>query len=196
MNPFETYQLFNALRLHFTSTYDFFKFHGKIRCTIESFHRRKDKRFFVRLSKSFMDDELKEFIISVMLLDPEKWIGEVFNDEVNEFHVKRMGNLQSLSYIFRDDLMKLLGNVKSPNDLLLIKDTYPKLLHGYMYGDIQIETICILDNLLGFIQYWNDNIKDTIIWPLYYQKIVKYSPFLHYDVVKYKNTLKDIMSCG
>lgn len=196
MNAFETFRLYRALKLHFTTTYDYIKFHGKVKCTPESFYRRNDKGFFNTLSKQYRDDELKEIIISAHIFKADIWVGEILSVDVQDYHSQRMGTLQSLSYVFQEDMRNLLDTVNSPKELLSIGSHYPKLLTEYLDGSIRLETICILNGLIGFVQYWKDNIKDNIIWPQYYQKITKYSPLLDYDVVKYKDTLKNIMSCG
>jgi hypothetical protein len=47
-NGFECYALFHALKLHFTSKYDFVKYSGKTNVTQDSFMIRKDKFTFYK----------------------------------------------------------------------------------------------------------------------------------------------------
>ena len=51
MNEFECYSTYTALKLHFTSDYDYFKYNGKCNVTLSSFNKRKEKFFFKKLSR-------------------------------------------------------------------------------------------------------------------------------------------------
>ena len=51
VTPFEVYQNYLSLKSHFTNPkYDYFKYNKKVRATITSFNRRKDRYFFERTS--------------------------------------------------------------------------------------------------------------------------------------------------
>ena len=52
MNEFEAYKEYIALKLHFTSDYDYFKYNGKTNVTLHSFEERKDKYHFKRLRRN------------------------------------------------------------------------------------------------------------------------------------------------
>ena len=52
MEPFEVYQKYLALRTHFKSdSYDYFRYHGKLKGNRDKFETRKDKYHFYKLSK-------------------------------------------------------------------------------------------------------------------------------------------------
>ena len=55
MNEFEAYQKYIALKLHFTSDYDYFKYNGKTNVTLNSFNERKDKFHFKKIVKKYGD---------------------------------------------------------------------------------------------------------------------------------------------
>ena len=59
-DPFESYKLYNALKLHFESKYDAVKYNYKTSVTPNSFFKRKDKYFFAKLAKTH-GKHLKEF---------------------------------------------------------------------------------------------------------------------------------------
>ena len=55
-DPFESYKLYNALKLHFeTDGYDAIKYHFKTSIKPTSFFKRKDKFFFAKLAKTYED---------------------------------------------------------------------------------------------------------------------------------------------
>jgi hypothetical protein len=58
----------------------------------------------------------------------------------------------------------------------------------------QTETLCILASLLKFLPMWKEKIQDTIIWPNFYMKVLKYSAFLPKDDMKYKLILKKVLN--
>ena len=51
---FDAYKVYLALRQHFTSVYDYFKYNGKVRAGVESFLKRKDKFVASRQQKSLL----------------------------------------------------------------------------------------------------------------------------------------------
>jgi hypothetical protein len=55
---------------------------------------------------------------------------------------------------------------------------------------INFETVIILDDILSFSKRLNKNIKETVLWPKLYDRMIRYKPFLIYNVTKYKKTLK------
>jgi hypothetical protein len=59
-----------------------------------------------------------------------------------------------------------------------------------MEENVTIETLCILQDIMGFFRLWK-NIDDDIIWPIWKQKCEKYLPFIDYDKNKYKIILKE-----
>ena len=50
-DAFDLYTYYVAVKQHFTSDYDFFKYGGKLRLKQTSFDTRKDKFFFYKLTK-------------------------------------------------------------------------------------------------------------------------------------------------
>ena len=51
---FDAYKTYLALKRHFTSDYDYFKYNGKVRAGVESFLKRNDKFFFRKLITSYI----------------------------------------------------------------------------------------------------------------------------------------------
>ena len=64
MDPFDSYKLYNALKLHFENeVYDAVKYNFKTTVNANSFFQRKDKYFFAKLAKTYPKD-LKEIYVS------------------------------------------------------------------------------------------------------------------------------------
>ena len=69
MTGYEAYELFQALKRHFTQEkFDFFKYRGHINTSKEAFENRKDKWHFYKLSRKFgTKQELTDFLIANFL---------------------------------------------------------------------------------------------------------------------------------
>ena len=42
-----------------------------------------------------------------------------------------------------------------------------------------------------FSKQLNKNINEKVLWPKLYDRMIRYKPFIKYNVTKYKKTLKD-----
>lgn len=197
MTGYETFEIFQSLKLHFTTDkYDFFKYGGKTNVSITNFENRKDKYHFYKLSRKFDNkDVLINFIVANFVEDSAKWIGDLLLEEAQSNYLKRQKVIQSLSYTFENDCKELFADSKNPNDILkTINGNYPILLTKALRKEIEIETVIILNRILQFIPNWSKQIADTIRWPDYQRKLEKYAAFLPEDVVKYKLLLKKVIN--
>lgn len=193
---YEAFGLFQSLKLHFTSdTYDFFKYNGKSRISVDAFENRKDKYHFYKLSRRLTNrDELIMFIVANLLNNENLWVGDLLTEESETVFRQRQKVLQSFSYIFDNDCHRIFDGCSNPNELLTVNDgDYPILLTKTLQKDVEIETLCVLNKILGFVPKWKNQIADTIRWPIVQRKIVKYSEFLPSDVTKFKMILKKVI---
>lgn len=184
---FELYMYYLALKRHFTTDYDFFKYNGKVRANQQSFENRKDKYQFYKLSRR---KDAKEFILANMLFDPTLWIGDLLdNEKAEEVFNDWTKRQQSLSYMFKNDLSELNEDF---NSNILVKDgQHPRLLQLYHMRRINLETLVIIDDLVNNFSYWERKISDPIMFPSINKLVSKYRPFLTYDRKKMKSILLD-----
>ena len=79
VQPFDCYKAYLGLKNHFTKdNYDYHRYGGKSRASLNSFYKRRDRFFFEKLSRQKNDDEVIEFFVSnfVTCDDPQSlWIG-------------------------------------------------------------------------------------------------------------------------
>jgi tetrahydromethanopterin S-methyltransferase subunit G len=193
---YEAFGIFQALKLHFTSdSYDFFKYNGKSKVSVDAFENRKDKYHFYKLSRRLSNrDELIMFIVANFVQNENIWVGDLLTEESETIYRQRQKVIQSLSYIFENDCRKLFDNIDNPNEFLKVTNgEYPVLMTKTLQRDIEIETLCIMNKILGFMPNWNNKIEDTIRWPLFYRKVIKFSEFLPKDVSKFKFILKKVI---
>lgn len=185
-DAFELYIYYLALKRHFTSDYDFFKYGGKVKADINSFERRKDKFFFYKLSKK---KEAKDIILANMVEDPSLWIGDIFEDKFEARYLDWLKRKQTLTYSFKREISQLADDIES--DIITEDGQYPKLLRLYLTKNISVETLIILNDVIKFFGYWNKNISDNILWPDINKKCKNYRPFLEYDFDKMRKIVLD-----
>jgi len=190
MTGYEAFSLYNSLKLHFSSdTYDYFKYHGKSNISVDSFEKRKDKYHFYKLSRRNEAEDYIQFLVSNFLNNDKCWAGDLLQDEALTAYRDRMKVIQSLTYMFTEDCRKLKDVCENPNDLLKTDGDYPVLLTMTLRKEIQFETLCIMNSIMGFLPMWRRKITDTIRFPEVHRKIVKYTPFIPFDKEKMKTIL-------
>jgi|TARA_B110000444_G_C18724916_1_gene540361 hypothetical protein len=190
-DPFESYKLYNALKLHFeTDGYDAIKYHFKTSVKPTSFFNRKDKYFFAKLANTY-ENELKEFYVANFKNDV-KYVGDMLNEGGERYYRDHKKVMESLTYQFQTDINKL-NDMDIPFDSLFEAEdnSHPLIIKLWMQEEILLETVVILDSILGFVERENKKITDTIIWPEIYRKIMKYRPFVKFDRNKCLNLLKE-----
>ena len=76
MTSYEVYNLYLAIKLHFTSdTYDYFKHNAKVNSSMNTFLKRNDRFFFHKLNTKYTKDEIIDYFISNFFASSKTWIG-------------------------------------------------------------------------------------------------------------------------
>jgi hypothetical protein len=189
---YDAFALFHGLKLHFTTNYDYVKYHGKISIGKDAFMLRKDKFHFYKLSRKYKKDELFGFYIANLLHNPKCWAGDLISDDADSEYKVWLKTQQSLTYLFEQDLSTAFDMVDNPEELLKVVDgQYPILYNLYLHDKVKKETVMILNNFMNFIPMWSKKIDDDIIFPEFVKSCEKYKPFFSYDEQKMKKILKD-----
>ena len=72
---FDVFKVYLAVKLHFTSNYNYFDYDGKVNCKLETFTKRNDRYFFHKLSKKYGKDEILDFFVSNFCENDKKSVG-------------------------------------------------------------------------------------------------------------------------
>ena len=192
--PVDAYRCYLSLKNHFTKdSYDYHKYCGKSRATVQSFYKRKDRFWFEKVSRQKTDQEIVEFFVSnfISCTDPSKlWIGEMMREGDDRYEQWKKRN-QSLSYVFKEESEKLFEN-KKLEEVFDCKKGHPPILKNFLSGNISIETLVIYDRIFLFGNKFDKRLKDPV-WETVSMKMKKYSPFLNIDVLRYRKILKEII---
>ncbi len=195
MTPFEVYKTYLALKNHFTKdSYDYFKYCGKSRASLDSFHKRKDRYFFERMSRQKTDDEIKAYFVAnfAECSDSQNlWIGEIIRggESVYKDWLKKV---QSLTYLFKTESEVFIRKDNFESLFDCKNGQHPDLLKKYLQKAISLETLVILDVILNYSSKFDKKLSDPV-WETVGLKIKKYKPFLNIDESKFKQILKEIV---
>ena len=189
MEPIDVYLMYCAMKAHFGNTdYDFITYKGKSRVSRDSFYKRKDRFFFVKLSRKYKEyDEIKNYFISNFIKDRNGYISSFNNENYENWKIRRY----SFYGIFSEEIKPF---VKEFNPLFEVKKSeHPKLMKEFLGGRLSLETLIVLDELVKFTKKWNQKLKDDIIW-LDLNKIMNdYKRFLTIDKNKYRIQLLNLI---
>ena len=195
MTPFEVYKNYLAFKNHFTKKeYDYFKYCGKSRASLESFHKRKDRFFFEKTSRQKSDDEIKFYFVAnfVECSDSQNlWIGEIIKNG-EEVYKNWLKKIQSLSYLFKTEANVFINKENFNSLFNCKKGQHPEILKLYLQNAITLETLVILNCILDYVSDFDTKMTDPV-WETVSLKIKKYTPFLNIDIAKYKKMLKEIV---
>ena len=192
--PYNAYREYLALKNHFVKdTYDYFKYNKKVRATIQSFYKRKDRMWFEKVSRQKSDQEITDFFVAnfVSCPDPETlWIGEMIKEGEGRYK-NWQKKIQSLSYIFKEE-SQLLFEENKFEDVFKCSKGHPVLLKKFLSGKISLETMVIYDKIFLFGNKFDKKLQDPV-WQTVSRRIKKYNPFLHIDVLHYRKILKEVI---
>lgn len=192
MTPFDCYKTYLAFKNHFTKeSYDYHKYCGKSRATLDSFYKRKDRYFFEKTARQRSDKEVENFFIANFVLcdDPQSlWIGEIIRSG-NSNYLEWQKKIQGLKYLFKQETEKLFSQNKL-DDVFNCSKGHPILLKRFLTKDVSLETMVIYDNIFAYCKNFDKNLLDPV-WKTVSLKIKKYRPFINIDVFEYKKIVKE-----
>ena len=182
MEPIDVYLMYCAMKAHFgKSDYDFVTYKGKTRIKRDTFYKRKDRSFFVRLARKYKtEQEIQNYFVANFIRDKKGYIAN-FNDENYEsWKLKRQGFFD----LFEVEMKPL---VEAFEDLFTVTNgQHPKLMKEFLGGRVSLETIIILDELVGYGPQWDTELRDDIIWIDLNNLMNNYERFLTIDQEQYK----------
>lgn len=188
ISDYEAYKLYVAVKLHFTTSYDVFKYNGRVNCPVAAFNKRNDRKLFNKLAERFnKPKDIIEYYVANFAYGNSNVIYSM--DEAEENYETWMKRKESITYEFSKQMNFLLtyleNNNKTYQQLFSIETGVPELLTLYMRGDIHLETLVIIDEYENFLPSWEPLI---LIWGEQLQILNKVKRFVRFDKDKLKHT--------
>jgi hypothetical protein len=182
MEPIDVYLMYCAMKAHFgKSDYDFVTYKGKTRIKRDTFYKRKDRSFFVRLVRKYKtEQEIQNYFVANFIKDKKGYIANFSNENYESWKLKRQGFFD----LFEVEMKPL---VEAFEDLFTVTNgQHPKLMKEFLGGRVSLETVIILDELVNFGPDWDKSLKDDIIWIDLNNLMNNYERFLTIDQEQYK----------
>ncbi len=193
LDPLNCYKTYLALKNHFTKpNYDYQKYCGKVKASLQAFYKRKDRMWFEKMSRQKTDEEIINFFVAnfVCCDDPQSlWIGEIIRDGESRYKNWKK-RTESISYFFKEEVDSVFTSKNFENMFMIEGNKHPQLLKEHLQGKISLETMVILNNILNYKSDFDKKLQDPI-WEFVSLRILKYSSFLHTDIFKCKKILKE-----
>ena len=182
MESIDVYLMYCAMKAHFgKSDYDFVTYKGKTRIKRDTFYKRKDRSFFVKLSRKYnAEEQIKNYFISNFIKDKKGYIANFTDENYESWKLKRKNFFE----IFEVEMKPL---VESFENLYVVENRqHPKLMREFLGGRVSLETLIILDELVGYGTTWIEEMKDDIIWIDLNNLMDNYERFLTIDQEQYR----------
>jgi len=160
MEPIDVYIMYCAMKAHFSrKDYDFNKYGGKTKVSRDSFFKRKDRHFFVKLSRKYSTDiEIKNYYISNFIKDKRGYIANFSDENYKSWLLKRSG-------FFEQFVIELSPYIKEFQPLFEVEgNNHPKLLKEFLGSRVSLETMIVLDELVEYGKNWDKLLEGDIIW--------------------------------
>ena len=177
---FEAFKVYNAIRLHFTTEYDFFKYNGKTRVTEKSWAARQDRFFFKKIERSIGIENLVPFFVSNYIDRDTLWSKDLIGTRAKNHY--KLFNKEEHYNTFRGDLAYLISLYKNTDDLLNAPQmSHPNLLKAYIIKSISPITMIILQSLVKYSNMWNATIVSDPQWSAVRSYLGKLNEFVIFD---------------
>ena len=182
MEPIDVYLMYCAMKAHFgKGDYDFVTYKGKTRIKRDTFYKRKDRSFFVKLSRKYKtEQEIQNYFVANIIKDKKGYIANFSDENYESSKLKRQGFFD----MFEVEMKPL---VEAFEDLFVVNNgQHPKLMREFLGGRVSLETVIVLDELVNFGPDWDKALEDDIIWNDLNNLIDNYERFLTIDQEQYK----------
>ena len=186
MSAFDAYRIYNALKLHFnTEKYDYFKYCGKVKTKVIP---ESQYYIFDKVSKRYSTD-IEKFYVANFIENNNLWVNDLLSDVCEEKFASWKRKNESLTYVFKSDIISLKDEFDDLNLILRVEKDYPILMKKVMQEKINIETLLLTNSIIKFFDMWEKKMKDDLIWQPFSLKCKKYYKFLKFD----QNSIKQIL---
>jgi len=160
MDGYQAYQIYNALKLHFTSNYDAVKYNFRTSAKRDSFERRRDRYFFEKLSRRFDKEKLIQFCTANLIHDPTVWVGSMTDAIHNDY----IGRHDKLTYMLTQDMNLMVDRGYSFDQICTTSDNFSSnpLLEALRASEISHESVVLVDILVNFLNRLKSDLSDPL----------------------------------
>ncbi len=203
---FKAWKTYHGMYLHFTTTYDYFKYYGNASwgtvASMEKYFAKFEHQtgfswqrgFFTALGKKYVEElDLIYYYLSQMTrgkMYPTEFLDEYFDDYKNK--------MDSFSLHLQRNMKVVVEYMKEYNlefNELFVGPgiNHPPILKLLLGEDISLETFTVLDIILGFTKILDNKLVDPI-WRDQKTLCYNYKPFLEVNVDSKRKLIRDVLN--
>ena len=203
---FKAWKTYHGMYLHFTTTYDYFKYYGNASwgtvASMEKYFAKFEHQtgfswqrgFFTALGKKYVVElDLIYYYLSQMTrgkMYPTEFLDEYFDDYKNK--------MDSFSLHLQRNMKVVVEYMKEYNlefNELFVGPgiNHPPILKLLLGEDISLETFTVLDIILGFTKILDNKLVDPI-WRDQKTLCYNYKPFLEVNLDSKRKLLRNVLN--
>ena len=203
---FKAWKTYHGMYLHFTTTYDYFKYYGNASwgtvASMEKYFAKFEHQtgfswqrgFFTALGKKYVEElDLIYYYLSQMTrgkMYPTEFLDEYFDDYKNK--------MDSFSLHLQRNMKVVVEYMKEYNlefNELFVGPgiNHPPILKLLLGEDISLETFTVLDIILGFTKILDNKLVDPI-WRDQKTLCYNYKPFLEVNVDEKRRLIRKVLN--
>ena len=195
---FDVFRVYMAVKLHFTTKYNYFDYDGKVNIKLDTFTKRNDRYFFHKLSTKYNQNEILDFFVANFIEKDKNWIGNLLENDGRDTYLKYKKVKDNFKYHFRNDFVNILSDFDSKrisfdDGFVCNSGQHPRLLRLLIQRRASFQTFVVLDQVLSFIKNWNKEIEERVVWPKIAHKVTKLKPFINYNITECKLIMKEVI---
>jgi hypothetical protein len=196
------YQIYLATKLHFTSSYDAFKFKGKVPDIEKRYDRLKGNPLFERWKNRVKDSShAAQVALANQLIVGSNWVFDMTIDDAISIYTEWNKTHDAISYHSTEDFTFIRslfekGKLKAYDDLIQkTKNGHPPLLQLYLANRVLPDTVVALNVLrTPFLDNWIEEYK---IDPAISAKVFalhRYTPYMKESLPLIRESYKAVFS--
>ena len=186
ISGYGVYYEYSALKQHFTGTYNYIKYKGKLKSiNPDTWEKRKDKNYYRSIGQKLQNrNECIQFFTINFSRNNIKWIGD-YNDDDFDLMYNVRGRLKNFEVYFKDNIRELHRKGVINNDRNLIKEKLCTILENDF-----VETFVILIDIYKIKRLDKYN---EMYYNVFWRWIEHYKSFFNVDEEKYRDIIKEII---
>ncbi|CAL9962555.1 DNA helicase loader [Vibrio phage D528] len=173
---FETYLLYNAIKLHFmpNNTYDYWKHGVNTSTKFETFWDRKDKYQFLKLHRRFAQRDEKYMIAHLganLMHNPKMWVGNCLSEACNARTTQYIADNDGFTYKFECWVKDNIPTICSQNNCKFmdlfkpVDGDHPWFIKAINADMIPINIIYGLARITGCFNTYDKHYDNDFMWP-------------------------------
>lgn len=176
MKAVDAYQMYLAIKAHFSSEYNYFKYNGKMKAA--NLDKRNDQHIYFRLSRTYNPETLKKYYVSNFMAGCT-WAGNMGAD-----HLMTLKKMLAWINVWYEKDLKVIVKYRDENelhnpDIFYVRsgEPIPILYKMYLSDKIHRETFLLLLHFGKLFDHYDEKLEDHPVWENDSKLLKNYLPF-------------------